>query len=556
MLRNCSNTPLPEERCSLRTKGRAATISQSTAVATALVAFVMVCVTSLVGCQDTNRAPRTQSASSSDSRASMNDQNLSYAFSVLRNTEEYQTIDSLATVVGRLNQWSQAKQTSEPWEPDALLATLPDELRELPVLRKLGELNFPASDGTDLQQIVWLSEIAERARGNDNQPLAIAQNLFDWVVRNIQIERDNNVTVPHLPREILIQGRGTLADRAWIFALLGRQQGLDIVELAMPAKEGDAAPRLWLPALFHDGELYLFDVRLGLPIPGPAGKPVATLNDVIADDGLLRALDIDEQRPYPVHAADLDHLTIYLEESPVYVSHRMQVVEAELPGKEALVLTAHPAELAERVKSQPHVERVVAWPLPYERLSNVMKMDRETQQKAQLEMAAFQFPSPVLYRARVLHLLGSFEGENGANALYQSARPSEADMKSYREKAPANALQKVDFDLTQMQTAKQTASYWLGLIAFERGNYPAAVDYLQTRTLAAFPDGPWSAGARYNLGRALEALGQKEEAIRFYRADLSAQRHGNLLRARGLEGTAKPAEDAAEKATTEKAAGE
>jgi len=517
----------------------------------ALLAVVALCVLALAGCQDTNRAPRSQQSGPVQSQTEMNDQNLHYAFSVLRSTEEYQTIDSLATVVGRLNQWSQQQQNSEPWQPDALLATLPDELRELPVLRKLGELNFPASDGTDLQQIVWLSEIGERARGDDNQPLAIAQNLFDWVVRNIQIERDNNITVPHQPREILIQGRGTLADRAWIFALLGRQQGLDIVELATPAKEGESAPRLWLPALFHDGELYLFDVRLGLPIPGPDGKPVATLKEVIADDGLLRALDVDQQRPYPVHAADLDHLTVYIEESPTYVSHRMQRVEAELPGKEALVLTAHPAELAERVKSHPHVEQVVAWPLPYERMRNAGKMDRETQQKAQLEMAAFQFPNPVLYRARVLHLLGSFEGESGANALYQSARPSEADMKLFREKAPANALQKVDFDLAQMQTAKQSASYWLGLIAFERGNYPAAVDYLQTRTLGAYPDGPWSAGARYNLGRALEALGQKEEAIRFYRADLSAQRHGNLLRARRLEGTAKPAEETGEKAPAE-----
>ncbi len=93
-----------------------------------------------------------------------------------------------------------------------------------------------------------------------------------------------------------------------------------------------------------------------------------------------------------------------------------------------------------------------------------------------------------------------------------------------------------------MQEAKQCASYWLGLIAFERGNYAAAVDYLQTRTLEAAPEGLWTAGARYNLARSLEALGRTDEAIRYYKADLSAQRQGNLLRAQRLESAKKPAE--------------
>jgi tetratricopeptide (TPR) repeat protein len=314
---------------------------------------------------------------------------------------------------------------------------------------------------------------------------------------------------------------------------------MDVVILAFPGKEGTDEPRFWLPALFLDGELYLFDTRLGLAIAGPDGKPVATLRDVLGDEKLLRGMDMEidqpQPRPYPVQADDLAGVVALLEGSPMYLSERMQLIESELPGKETLTLTAHPSALAARVASHPNVASVQLWRLPYERLRAIDKIDRETQQKAAAEFLAFTPPTSVLLQARVLHLMGSFDGDRGANALYQAARPPEADMKQYREKAPEQARAKVESEIAHLQAAKQSSSYWLGLVAFERGNYEAAIDYLLTRTLLAAPDGPWTAGARYNLARAYEALGQTDEAIRYYRADLSAQRHGNLLRALRLE---------------------
>jgi tetratricopeptide (TPR) repeat protein len=84
--------------------------------------------------------------------------------------------------------------------------------------------------------------------------------------------------------------------------------------------------------------------------------------------------------------------------------------------------------------------------------------------------------------------------------------------------------------------AKAHATYWLGLAQYDTGKYDAAVEWLERRTLQGNPDGPWTNGARYNLARAYEALGNIAKARELYLADeASPQRHGNRLRARALE---------------------
>ena len=54
-------------------------------------------------------------------------------------------------------------------------------------------------------------------------------------------------------------------------------------------------------------------------------------------------------------------------------------------------------------------------------------------------------------------------------------------MKVFQEKAPAKDRPTVDSMIELLKVAKQDASYWLGLVAFEHRNFPAAADYLKTR---------------------------------------------------------------------------
>ena len=89
--------------------------------------------------------------------------------------------------------------------------------------------------------------------------------------------------------ESLLFGRGTFAEKSRVFLLLCRQLNLPVVMLAIDRSDRGAAPSVWLPALLLGDELYLFDMRLGVPVPGPDGRGVATLSQVLSDPHVLGA---------------------------------------------------------------------------------------------------------------------------------------------------------------------------------------------------------------------------------------------------------------------------
>ena len=64
---------------------------------------------------------------------------------------------------------------------------------------------------------------------------------------------------------------------------------------------------------------------------------------------------------------------------------------------------------------------------------------------------------------------------------------------------------------SMLRRAKETASFWLGTMAFDRGDYQVAIDFFEKRLLAQTPSGYWADMARYNLGRSLEALGRTRQ---------------------------------------------
>ena len=286
-----------------------------------------------------------------------------------------------------------------------MIATLPPQFRNTVWFDKLKDKSFDhALDGNFLKEAAWLRDISNHARGRDPDDLAVAGSLFDWTIRNVRLIDPPSPKQPdllreiarRLPADVLLQGEGTALQRAWVFILLGRQQKLDIVMLYVPDPDRPDRPRPWLPALLHNGQLYLFDTTLGLPIPGPGGKGVATLAEAADNPAVLDALDLDADHHYFVKAAEAKQVLAFIEASPDYLSRRMKALETELTGSEHLVLTCRPAEIARQLKGIAHVApEIKIWTFPYESYGLRQlehHLPRAFQERLVMEMAPFKVP--------------------------------------------------------------------------------------------------------------------------------------------------------------------
>lgn len=447
--------------------------------------------------------------------------------------------EMLRQIIDRLNQWVRTQQPPTDWKLDPMAAALAKPWSDLPQIKELGSMEFSRFDGYSLQEAVWLRDVSRWARGEALDDLERSRSLFDWTIRNIQLDADRPGRVAQFPWETLLYGHGTATERAWVFMLLARQLGIDAAMLGFDEKAADGKPsvRPWCVGVLIEGNVYLFDPLLGLPIPGPDGvsqgetgrlilRP-ATLAQVLADEKLLRRLDANETHKYPVKASDLKHVVVMLEASPMYLAKRMKFLESRLVGPQKMILSIAPSQLAAQWNSA-HLTDVRLWLWPYETIVRRSHLDRKEQQMMLASMLSFYaMPSAPLRRGRALYLKGKLVGDDSAIAFYQQARPSNQELSA----SSAHPMEKLVY-----RRGKQDASYWSGLIAFQRGNFPTAIDYFANRTLLATPNGPWSEGARYNLGRSFEAIGDAERAILQYESDADSPGYlGELLRAKWLK---------------------
>ena len=538
------------------------------------------------GCTDSS-VPVGQGETSDAQMASQYKEELfAYAIDNLNRLEDINSPTMLQQIVDRLNQWAQTQKAPADWTLDPLLAALPQDIQELPAIKSLDKLEFASFDGLTLQEAIWLRDLSNWARGKQLDDLSRARRLFDWTVRNIQLDPGlyepgmaGNDRVGQMPWETLLFGEGTAMDRAWVFLLLARQQGLDAALLGLGDPTDPAAnpPHPWVVAVLVEGKLYLFDPVAGLPIPAAEGVRLdaqgqldiqpATLAEVVADPTLLRRMDVDVEDKYPVVAEDLGRVVALIEASPMYLSRRARLVESHLAGKQKVVLTAAPTAQAERWKAQPHVTGASLWTVPFATIFQQTHLSAVQVRQRIAMLAPFQVGAqPALWKGRVLHLKGNFDGERSATYYYQAARPSneqllangkaqadryfemgrQVNKNMSEEQIRSLATQNAQAETAFFIRAKEDASFWLGLIAFESGNYRSAIDYFATRTLQAWQDGPWTHAAKYNLARTYEASGQPDIAIQWYKIDSNSPTlFGNLLRARWLK-ELQPASEAPE----------
>lgn len=435
---------------------------------------------------------------------------LEIAIDNLNRQEEFPSGEMLQQIVDQLNQWVRAQQPRDDWKPDPLVAALPAPLAEIPAVRNLDQLQFPRSDGLALQEAVWLRNVSRWARGTELDDLVQAGRLFDWTVRNIQLEtvRDPEAEqrLAQMPWETLFLGRGTVVERAWVFILLARQQGLDaafLLALPDPNDPAGAPPRPWVTVgILNKDNVYVFDPLLGLPLPAPDGirlgdagqleiRP-ATLAQLAADDSLLRRLDLDQANPYPLSSSGLTRVIALIEASPAYLARRMKLVESPLLGGRRVVLSTSATAQVARWKAAPQIADAQLWAFPYRTL---LDHQNPTQNQFRRRVAALVGPfyatpaatawnaeasQPLpeevdpffllprrtpgrkgpkeapLRKARILHLKGQFSGPQGATESYHEARPSDEQLAAPAKQYYRQALKDVQkLPQDQKQAARQ-----------------------------------------------------------------------------------------------------
>jgi tetratricopeptide (TPR) repeat protein len=566
--------------------------------------FLLVPIT---GCTEQTTSTATQTASAAATK-SADAGDLTLALRSMRQLAEGSDVQAAQRTIFYLNQWlSSDEDAYTAWQPDRMLETLPRAFRKVEGLADLDDSQFNGQsdvpfldDISYLQQNLWLRDIAQRAArqtGDSNlqawlkeiettvgipeaEQLAAAERLLDWTTRNIQLDplpavpRDPLATAgagetimpsargevgpgyAHLPIETLLYGHGDAQERARIFILLCRQLGIDAVMLGF-REERSVVPRGWIPAALVGGKLYLFETALGLPIPGPDGKGIATLAEVKKQPEILRQLDVSGLPPYPISEKDFKSGEVaMIDAEPAALSRRMQLLQAAMPANSRLALAVLPSRLDPLLRKA-NVSGVSLWNVPFDAIlyrigrQALAAKDPNVAKEFRRQDIIFS-PSRPLVKARNLHLQGRYENEDqkfGARALYLQCRPPNREIEAIRtnegyrkaiglqQTLPENPNQRdalLAFYIDIAYHGKFDATYWLGLTYYEAGKPGAAIEWLK-RTVEDVPTSTWVAGGRYNLARCYEQLGQPDVARQWLESDKdSPQRHGNLLRAKRL----------------------
>ena len=323
------------------------------------------------------------------------------AMEFLNNLDEYQPAQVKMQILQNLREWSRMEEAPVEWFADPMFRRLPSDLKEMFSADGLATKVFQPHDALELQQSVWLRDIAKavalqpladpnqrewleqavadgKLSSDDAEDLALACRLFDWTVRNIQLdpeeqemdilgdERDkerrdrNTLRHQYYPWENILYGHGDWLERSRVFTLLARQFGINVVILQ--ADRGDEPAQPWCNAAMIGEELYLFDGKLGLPLPGKDESPFGRLSDYKDAPELLEPLN--ETGRYRIVASDLKRMVACIDATPAALSQRMKQIESRLSGDRKLALTVAPSPIAVQLRSM-GISSVEIWTFPY-----------------------------------------------------------------------------------------------------------------------------------------------------------------------------------------------
>ncbi|MDR3182521.1 MAG: hypothetical protein LBT89_06315 [Planctomycetaceae bacterium] len=421
---------------------------------------------------------------------------------------------------------------------------------------KLDALTVQTADVEYLKQAVWMRNVSHWARGEKQTLLDRVTNLFDWTVCNVELRdkivplnRQQAVDMPQqFPWQSVLLGYGTMLDRAAVFIELLRQQRIDSALLAVPNPDKPESPLYWAVGVLIDGEVYIYLLAHGFPLPGAGGAKIAengelsfpepaTLSQCLKDDSLLRRLDISDAKHFPVTAELLKQSTAYLFVTPESASMRMKIMESELTGTQTMVLYTDAAELRRRFAAAKGITSVQLWKYPFRTMFEQIFRHAVTEEFLSLYgMANLRDGTYPLWSGRVLYFKGQIAGQNSAMTRWQDARVPDREMIEYR-----NSPQFADRPdiAVHLRLISAQAGYFLALGSFENNSIPAAKDFLEV--LRSGTVNLWRDNTEYLLGRIAEREKRYADAVKHYaRTASSPSGAGNAVRAKWLPAAANP----------------
>ena len=501
-------------------------------------------------------------------------------------------------IVSLLNSWLDLNPASGSWQRPKIVSTLDVDFGNYDPFANLDQTRFVAADVEHLKlayvckQILgwiqadvasdpmfadWIESQRDAMGSEQATKLLRALQLFDWTIRNIQLEplvaNEPAPPAPEFPfglefrgagyrqttEQALFRGVGDQWQRARVFIELCRQGGIDACVLGLPENGGEKV-REWAVGVLVGEQIFLFETALGLPIPGPDQQGIATLAQARSDASVLRRLTVQGWFDYPVDSSMVQQTVALLDVTPAWLSRRMQHLEKGLVGETRMILWQDADAMAKRFDDIPGVAGARLWDVPikaevYAGLIDQLIRDNQqflAWQQIRWGMLGDGYPLAI---ARWEHLTGDFERleqeqQAGARVLYMEQRHPEFEIMALERNVDLQKAYGVRRELGQspeeyqmmiqniqifMQMAKRAASYWISAIHYDKGDFDNAKNWYEKRVLDEDQASMWVPSARYNLGRTLERLGDKDGAIAIYRTEGETQEHGNRLRARLLE---------------------
>lgn len=252
-------------------------------------------------------------------------------------------------LVGLINQWQRYSQGSGAQEDEVALeeATL-EAWREKLTERQLKQVRRTAFQLTDIERLrnlLLMNAVvrhAVQAGKNDLERVSLA---FNTLTRHVELTSAHPEDVPLSPYQIFLLGKGTAADRAWLFAEMLRQLKLETVILSAPLPSGVETwdvNQPFLVGVVIDKDVYLFDTRLGLPLTLPAapGTPrtIATLAQVRENAEILKQYAVADDKPYGVTSELLKAPSVFVIADTGLWSYRFGRLQQAFTGAHAMVI--------------------------------------------------------------------------------------------------------------------------------------------------------------------------------------------------------------------------